>query len=182
MLDPVRELKVRAEVLHHLLTDTHTIELSALERLRVLPEHRKATPEALAQAAPTLQRKHCLAVVGREAGFSGWEHAKRVLEGDAAEADFGKLLYGAGRSAFLNHWLASYDEARAVHADLLAAGERRYLLAYQKQFFISEADYIESLGLDPNDPDWTAIGWDWVKPRSMAARARLYAKLLTPRA
>jgi len=149
-----------------------------LERLRALPELRKADAEALRIAAASIQRKHCLAVIGRETGFASWEHARRVLEGDPDEADFGKLLCGAGRSTFLNHWCATYDDARAVHQPLLAAGSARYLLAYQRQCCITESGYIESLGLDPDDADWRAIGWDWVRPRSLAARRRLYARLL----
>jgi len=35
-------------------------------------------------------------------------------------------------------------------------------------------DRIETLGLLPEDPDWELIGRDWVKPRQMDARARLY--------
>jgi hypothetical protein len=38
--------------------------------------------------------------------------------------------------------------------------------------------YIESLGLDPDDHDWQAIGFDWVRPRDVDARTRLYAKLV----
>jgi hypothetical protein len=175
MMDPVRELKVRAELLQRRV---QAGEESALTRVRALPEHRKADLVALREVASALQRKHCLAIVSREAGFAGWEHARRVLDGDAVEADFGKLLCVPGRGAFLNHWFATYDEAHAVHAELLLAGERRYLLAYQRQLFVAEAGYIESIGLEPDDADWRAIGWDWARPRSYAARRRLYAKLL----
>ena len=38
---------------------------------------------------------------------------------------------------------------------------------------------MDALGLDPDDPDWAAIGWDWARPRSPAARRRLYARLLS---
>jgi hypothetical protein len=176
MIDPVRELKVRAEILQRGIEAGDDV---VIERLRALPELKKAGREALRAAAASIQRKHCLAVVGLETGFSSWEHARRVLSGDPDEADFGKLLSGPGRGAFLNHWVATYGEARAVHADLLAAGSVRYLLAFRRQFLITERGYIESLGLDPDDADWRAIGWDWVKPRSAAARRRLYAKLLT---
>jgi hypothetical protein len=173
--DPVRELKVRAEILHHAAS---TGDARALSRLRALPELKKAESDALVRAAAEMKRKHWLAVVAVEAGFVGWEHAKCVLGGDAHDAGFGKLLSGSGRGAFLNHWFAIYEEARAVQDELLATGERRYLLAYQRQCFLTEQGYIESLGLDPDDADWRAIGWDWVRPRSTAARGRLYGKLL----
>lgn len=175
MIDPIRELKVRAERLHR---SVQASETTALIRLRALPELRQADAPALKEAAAAIQRKHCLAVVGKEAGFGSWDHARRVLEGDEAEVDFGKLLYGDGRGAYLNHWFVGYDEARVVHAKLLEEGLSRFLLAYQRQLFITEAGYVESIGLDAADPDWHAIGWDWARPRSFAARRRLYAKLL----
>jgi hypothetical protein len=53
-----------------------------------------------------------------------------------------------------------------------------YLLAYRNQYFVVDRYYIESLGLDPNDRDWEALGFDWVHPRNVAARTRLYAKLV----
>jgi hypothetical protein len=178
MMDPVRELKVRAELLHRRVQAS---EEGALTRVRALPEHRKADVAALRAVAASIQRKHCLAIVSREAGFAGWEHARRVLDGDAVEVDFGKLLCVSGRGTYLNHWFATYEEAHAVHADLLVAGQRRYLLAYQRQLFIAESGYIESIGLEPDDADWRAMGWDWARPRSYAARRRLYGKLLAPR-
>jgi hypothetical protein len=178
MIDPVSELKVRAELLQRGVTAG---EDAALARLTALPELRKADQEALRAAAAAMKRKHCLAVVAIEHGFTGWEHARRVLSGDSVEeADYGKLLSGPQRSAFLNHWFATYDEARAVHLELLARDEgARYLLPYQRQFFITERAYVESLGLDPDDPDWRAIGWDWARPKNRAARGRLYARLLS---
>jgi hypothetical protein len=32
--------------------------------------------------------------------------------------------------------------------------------------------------LDPRDPDWRRLGFDWVQPAGMAARTRLYGALL----
>jgi hypothetical protein len=71
---------------------------------------------------------------------------------------------------------------RGAFLDQSPPGEApSYLLAYKRHFFIVERFYIEALGLDPEDPDWRAIGWDWAKPRSVAARRRLYAKVLAAR-
>jgi hypothetical protein len=173
MLDPVRELKVRAELLHHAVQAS---EAAALERLRVLAEFRKADAEALRAAASGIQRKHCLAAVARELGFASFEHAKRVFEGDASEADFGTMLY-AGRG-HLNQWFAAYEDARYVHAETSTPASRRYLLAYKRQFLVVDRYFIESLGLDPDDADWQAIGWDWAFPKDAEARRRLYGKFL----
>ena len=177
-MNAIRESRVRAEVLHH---DVQRLEPAALQRLRSLPELRKADLGTLQAAAPTIRRKHCLAVVAQELGFSSWEHARRVLDGDPDEADFGKLLYGDNWGSRLNHWFASYAEARAFLDESPHGDAPTYLLAYKRHFFIVERFYIEALGLSPEDPDWQAIGWDWARPRNPEARRRLYAKLLAAR-
>jgi hypothetical protein len=81
------------------------------------------------------------------------------------------VMYVPRMDAFLNRWFTSYDEARA---SLEAQGG--YLLPYRDHFFVSTADAIRELGLDPDDPDWAAIGWDWVRPADSEARARLLEK------
>ncbi|MCU1335068.1 MAG: hypothetical protein JWO19_649 [Bryobacterales bacterium] len=53
-----------------------------------------------------------------------------------------------------------------------------YLLAYKRQYVVVDRYFIESLGLDPLDPDWEDLGFDWVRPKHVAARSRLYAKLV----
>jgi hypothetical protein len=174
MVDPVRELKTRAEILHgRLASGDH----GALARLRALPELAHADAETLASAAPRMQRKHCLSVVARELGFATWEHARRVLQGDAREADFGTLLYPE-RSGTLNAWFVSYAEAREHLDEARKGGERRYLLPYKKQLVVGDRAFIEALGLDPDDADWEAIGFDWARPRDPIARQRLYQKRL----
>jgi hypothetical protein len=175
VIDPIRELKVRAEILHHAV---EADDAAAVERLRALPEHKRATPDALKASAAHVQRKHCLSVVAREVGFASWDEALRFLEGDPAAADYGTLLYGADWGGRLNHWFAAYDEAKAHLDGCKARGEKAYLLAYKRHFFVAEAAFVDALGLDPDDADWQAIGWDWARPEEPAARARLYGKLL----
>jgi hypothetical protein len=179
-MDPVLELKVRAEILHHAV---RTDDAAAMERLRVLAELRRVGTDALRAAAARVRRKHCLAAVAREAGFSSWEHALRILEDDGhgrepADGDFGTVLYAARCGGHLNHWFASYAEARAFLVEAPAPGAPRYLLAYKRHFFVVDRFFIEAIGLDPDDDDWKAIGWDWARPASFAARRRLYGKVL----
>ena len=175
-MDPVGELKIRAEILHKRLASGSA---DAIARLRALPEMRRADERELAAMANDTRRKHCLAIVAREYGFSGWEHAHRVLDGDANETDFGTLLHGEGASAILKPWFASYQEARASLDGAPRDGSRRYLLAYRRDFFVVDRHFIETLGLDPVDTDWQAIDWDWPRPRDPIARRRLYQKRLT---
>ncbi|WP_437730073.1 hypothetical protein [Sorangium sp. So ce1335] len=173
MMDPVRELKIRAELLH---TRVASSDAGALGRLRALPELRRADDAALAAAAPGIRRKHCLAVVARECGFSSWERALLALEGEPGAPELGTLLYGRDAGT-LHLWFATHGEARA-HVDALPEAPRGYLLVYRRHFFVADRAFVASLGLDPDDPDWQAIGWDWARPADPAARGRLYAKRL----
>jgi hypothetical protein len=173
MVDPVRELKTRAEILHGRVAAGDEV---ARRRLRALPELARAGDEALAIAAPQMRRKHCLAVVAREHGFASWEHARRVLEGDPGEDDVGTLLYGAHGA--INVWFADHREARAHLDQARGRGEPRYLLPYKRQFFVADRYFIETLGLDPDDADWRAVEHDLARPRDPIARQRLLGKRL----
>jgi hypothetical protein len=170
MTDSIRELKIRAELLHRRVRAQDT---GALARLRVLPEFRRATSPQLVSIATTLQRRHCLAVIAAELGFRGWPEARRVLTGEGTVADFGDLLCPRRCGAHVNLWYARYEEAAAVRAE-----RGGYLLAYRRQYLVVDRYYVETLGLDPDDPDWSRLGFDWVRPRDPAARVRLYARLV----
>lgn len=180
MNDPTTELKIRAELLQKRIGEG---DAASLARLRVLPELRRADGAALTAAAREARRKHCLAVVARECGFSGWEHALRVLDaenGDPSETDLGTLLVATspGASGVLHAWFAAYDEARAALEAHRGRGEPWFLLGYKTHFFLADAAYVQLLGLSPDDPDWEAIGWDWARPANRAARARLFTRRL----
>jgi len=175
MVDPVGELKTRAEILHGRVASG---DEAARTRLRALPELARADEAALAEAAMRMRRKHCLAVVAREHGFTSWEQAQRVLRGDARELDFGTLMYGTKALGTLNVWFADYGEARAHLDEARLGGARRYLFPYRKQFFVVDRYFVETLGLDPDDADWEAVAFDWVRPQDPIARQRLTMKRL----
>lgn len=80
-------------------------------------------------------------------------------------------MWVTGMAAFLNHWFSDYAEARA---HLERAGG--FLLPYGAQYFVAESAAITHLGLDPDDPDWARIGYDWVRPADAVAFARLREK------
>jgi hypothetical protein len=170
-MDAIRELKTRAEILHRRIQNN---DHRAVERLRVLPQFRRASYEHLAAAARTIQRRDCLTVIAAELGFASWPEAKTAIAGDAHIENFGTMLYPGHRVAgHLNRWYKTYAEAAAMRAE--SGG---YLLGYKRQFVVVDQYFIESLGLDPADPDWEALGFDWVQPKNIAARSRLYAKLV----
>jgi hypothetical protein len=70
--------------------------------------------------------------------------------------------------AILSRWFTTYEDARASRE-----AEGGYLLPYKHQFFVTTSEAIRELGLDPEDPDWARIGWDWVRPRDAEAWERL---------
>jgi len=118
------------------------------------------------------KRREALAAIATELGFSGWPHAVAILTGKRSD-DFGTLLYPRGSDVFTNIWSASYEEARRIREQ-----NGGFLLAYKKHFFITDRNFVEHLGLDPDDADWELIGRDWARPKDPAARERLYARLL----
>ena len=182
MTNAIRELKTRAEILHKQIK---TADPAALNRLTAIKEWRQAAqnPTLAAQAygatgipipyrdATTIKRRDCLNVIARELGFPDWGQAKLTIAGESASGDFGTLLYRGG--GHINRWYVNYDEAVADREDC-----NGYLLAYKRDFLVVDRYFIESLSLDPDDPDWAAIGFNWVRPKSLAARTRLYDKLI----
>lgn len=161
MIDITTTLKHRARLLQRRAQQG---DQAALERLSSLDE-----------SVANVKRRHCLTVIAREYGFDGWGHLTRVIDG-ATEGDFGTLLYGPDCTAHWNIWSASYGEARTIREE-----HGGYLLPYKRQFLIVDRFFIETLGLDPEDPDWTLAGRDWVKPQDPEARRRLYAKVIEAR-
>lgn len=83
-------------------------------------------------------------------------------------------LYRYGFSeASLNTWFNNYEDAKKY----LDSRKKHYLLVYKNHYFVCQAPHIESLGLDPKDPDWEKIGYDWVNPTDQKAKLRLQDKL-----
>ena len=80
-------------------------------------------------------------------------------------------MYVPRMDAFLNRWFPTYEEARA-----LLDAEGGFLLPYRKHFLVTQADAVRELGLDPDDPDWQRIGFDWVRPADDEAWQRLKLK------
>jgi len=152
----IDECKVQASILlKSLCSKDSTISQKAAKRIQHLPEFGNFSLEDIIQAG--VKRKHALAVIAIEKGFSSWADLKCQLP----------FICGG----FLNQWFAHYDEAKAYQQ--LNGG---FLLPFKNQFFICEADYIMNLGFDPEDADWKLIGYDWANPNNKEAWQRLYKK------
>jgi hypothetical protein len=87
------------------------------------------------------------------------------------DSDSDKLWYQSNLDVFLNQWFSSYEAARQA----LESGGG-FLLPYRNHFFVCEADLIQALGLEPDDPDWDKIGRDAAKPKDPEAFQRLRKK------
>ena len=120
-----------------------------------------------------IRRADCLKEIAAGLGFPSWTAAKNAIRGEGPVEDFGTLLYPRLGASFLNLWYKTYEEAAAVRQ-----AKQGYLLGYRRQYLVVDGYYLEALGLDPADPDWDAMGFDWVRPRDVAARTRLYGKLV----
>ena len=161
MVNLIDDLKQRARRLHRRATAG---DPDAIARLRALPELSELDD---AQVASSARRRHALSALARALGFDGWPHAKAVLSGDAVR-DRGVLMFREHGGAYWNIWSADYDEAARIRRE-----HGGYLLPYKHQFMVVEAPFVASLGLDPDDPDWDAIGRDWLAPADRAAWSRL---------
>lgn len=150
---------------HRLLRDLRSGEpgrVAAAEprfrRLRIFTDASGPRPERV-------RLKHALAVVAEEHGHRSWVALKRAVA--AALPPYHAPAVGG----FLNRWFADPDEARASRE--LFGG---YLLPFREQCFVCEAEFVRALGLDPDDPDWEAAGFDLVRPRDAAAAERLHQR------
>jgi len=143
---------------------------AAAERFLRLRSFSAAGLEALVAARERVRLKHALAVVAEENGAPSWPELKRRLEARAASAAL-PPFHCPRLESLLNRWFTSHAEARASLRELGG-----YLLPFREQCFVTEAEGIRALGLEPDDPDWVAVGFDLVRPLDPAAHARLCAK------
>jgi hypothetical protein len=157
MSSPITELKTRARLL---LNALHVKTPASIAR---------STRISQQQAWPIPDEwvlRHALNIVASEVGFNHWEHARRVLNGEAqANEDMGVFWYDKQAHGFTNHWFAHYAEAKAqlqLHPD-------SYLLPYKNQFFVAELPCMTQLGLADNVPFWQAIQHDLVTGYGSAA-------------
>ncbi|MEH6633175.1 MAG: hypothetical protein V7776_20355 [Halopseudomonas aestusnigri] len=175
MADIVQELKHKARILHR------NVSTGIPESVVFIKKHPELKSLSGIDLANAVQRKHCLAQIAKLLGFSNWTHLTQILQTSSlppipegrSELDYGKLHSPARCYAYTNFWSAFYEEAREARANT-----NGYLLTYGTQYLVTEADYIATLGLDPNDPDWKKIGMNWAQPDDISARENLYHKLI----
>ncbi len=169
--DNLEEYRIRAGILiKQLRSDNPDLVAQAAVRFRVLDSLSSRSVDEIRAQRDKLQKKHALTVVALEKGFTSWTELKASF--DSAGETSSELLHPRRLDVYLNRWFAKYEDAKESRD-----GEGGFLLPYRHHFFVCESQYIQDLGLDPEDPDWERIGWDWAKPNDQQAWRRLDQKL-----
>ena len=139
----------------------------------ILDHLNSLTDLELIKIASRIRLKDCLNVLAKESGFPSWHLLKQKFDLiEKRKTVKGLKLYPHGSSRFLNHWFNNYKDAKNFKNE-----NGGYLLFYGNQFFVCQSDYIENLGLDPNDSDWEKIEYDWFVPKEKDAWSRLNLKI-----
>ena len=173
--DNIEEYKIKAAILLKSLRSGDSQKaLDAAARFQCLPHLSGLSSQEILFRKDGLRLKHALSVIAIEHGYASWNDLKHYLEKRDAIRDKRAYtpLYPRRCAGFLNEWYASYEVARS-HLEQVGG----YLLPYKQHFFLCKRDYIEVLGLDPDDEDWERIGWDWAKAADRDAWERLNSKL-----
>lgn len=140
--------------------------MSSTNRITTLKNKAKLLQKAKFRNGQPIQLKDAFEILAKAAGFPSWRIWKSRLD----EHD---LLLWSKASAHWHTWYSDRNEARAH----LAASPSAYLLPYEKDFFICDADYLRSIGLSSVDPDVLKIGRDWSEPKDQTAWSRVLTKL-----
>jgi len=159
----LNECKIQASrLIKALRSDDSTHALAAAERFQCFSEFADSKSEEIVAQHDRIKLKHAFEVIAREYGERSWKRLK----------DSHDNLWYPPCGGFLNHWYATYAEARA-HCDEHGG----YLLTDHGKYFVCGRLFIENLGLEPDDPRWEAIGYDVAKPRDKQAFEELVAQL-----
>ncbi|MBL8749530.1 MAG: hypothetical protein JNK78_10250 [Planctomycetes bacterium] len=137
---------------------------AAAVRFARLPRFANDDIEAIVRAEPSVARAEALDVIAAERGFDDW----RTLVTRSLPELLAVPVHTDRMGAFVNRWFATYGEAAEDRGR-----DGGFLLPYRRQFFVTVADAVREIGVDPNDPDWARIGHDWVRPLDVEAHVRL---------
>lgn len=161
----VERCRQEARTLHHDLRATDPARArAAAVRFAQLPQFAAVALDDLVAGKVPVRRAEAQQVVALAHGFVSWY---ALLETSLPELH--RLpMHHDRMGAYVNRWFTTYEEAAAS-----LAADGGYLLPYRKQFFVTAFDAVRELGLDPADPDWARIGFDWVRPRDAEAHLRL---------
>ena len=138
----------------------------AISQIQHLKNKAKLHRKAKAKAGKPIALKDALEIIAKHANFASWRELKENLDANAI------LVRHLGSSVW-NVWYSSYEDAVRD----LNQREGRFLLPYQKQFFICDIHYVNRLNIDVDDADLKLVGNNWVEPKDAAAWDRLLKKM-----
>ena len=92
-----------------------------------------------------LKLKEALLLIAKEKSFPDWKSYKDSID----------TYWYQKSSPFLNHWFSKHSEANEYKEK--SGG---YLLTFKGQYFVTSREYIEHIGIDPDDKVWPAIKYD----------------------
>lgn len=137
---------------------------AAAVRFLELPRLHTCSIDELISDRSRLRRADAHDVIALEHGFVSWA----ALLADSLPLLACVTMYTERMSLYLNRWFRDHESAAA---SLRAEGG--FLLPYRNQYFVASREAVTELGLDPDDPDWARIGFDWVRPQDAEAHLRL---------
>ncbi len=119
------------------------------------------------------KRKDALNLIASEYQFESWNQLKHWIE-KINRIDFSNFFGQPKFFGFTNVWFNNYGEAKQHQAE-----NGGVLLSYRTQFFITTPYFLERMGFEKDDPDWTAMDFDWVNPKSRHAKLKVIESLLS---
>jgi len=108
-----------------------------------------------------LKLKDALDVMAKGNNFDSWKSYKNSLD----------TFWYQKFSPFLNHWFVLHSEAKNFREK-----NGGYLLTYKGQYFVAAREYIEFIGLDPDDGVWGYINYDVSSSRALEKFKSYYKK------
>lgn len=137
-----------------------------LSRLESLKVRAKLLQKRKKQQGQKVALKEMLLLVAQSLGFSSWRDLKKQIE-------LSDILVSPHASAFWHVWYRNYEQAEE-HLEKTGG----FLLPYQKDFFICDKFYIESIGISAEDEDLLRVGNNWAKPNDHASWEKLVKKII----
>lgn len=137
---------------------------SAAVRFGQLPRFAATSLDDLVAGRVLVDRAAAQQVIALEQGFVSWA----ALLAESLPGLASLPMHTDRMAPYLNRWFATYAEAASSRA-----ADGGVLLPYRSQFFVAVLEAVAELGLDPADPDWARIGYDWVRPKDSEAHLRL---------
>ena len=137
-----------------------------MSRMESLKIKAKLLQKSKKKSGKSIQLKEAYEIIARSAGYADWRSMKKDVE------KYKIFRPSKANLPYWNNWYSTYEEAKT---HLSKASE--YLLPFEGKFFLCGSDYIEALGIAPDDQDLKLVGNDWAFPKDEEALTRIVSKI-----